>query len=83
MVRLISNGEGVASLEGFTMKLEPVINLHFYTPCVITTEEYEQIVREVVARTMTDTPGAAERILSHLLVDNQSRYYECKDIKGI
>lgn len=57
---------------------EAVIKLQFYDPCVISTEEYEIIQREVTARIIAGDAGPGERVLARLLLDQHSRYWEAR-----
>ena len=57
---------------------EPVINLHFNDPCVISADEYETIRKDVMARAITGATETGDRVLAHLLVNMEYRYYACK-----
>lgn len=61
--------------------IEPVICLHVYTPHEITTEEYDQILKDVMARCASGLSEPGDRVLIHLLKVNDLRYEECKLIK--
>jgi hypothetical protein len=59
-------------------KPEAVINLRLFNPYVITTKEYEQISKELMARALSGDITLIERIV-YTLIDNMSyRYYEAK-----
>ena len=61
---------------------EPVINLHFYGPCVITAEEYEAISRDVTTRSLLGDEQPGDRILAHLIVNMEHRYHEVMQIRA-
>ena len=62
--------------------IEPVINLRFYDPLVITSEEYEAIRNEVLASAVVDEKTPALRVLARLILDNEWRYNEVIQIRA-
>lgn len=63
-------------------KIEPVINLHFFDPCIITAEEYEAIEKDLLTRHWTDDKQPGDKVLAFLLVMNRYRYLEIKAMRG-
>lgn len=61
------------------MSNEAVIRLHAYDPVIITTDEYEQLAREVRGRILAGDAGISDRICLRLLEEHESRYYEAKE----
>lgn len=61
-----------------TDKIEALIRLHFFDACVITTQEYEALQKEVMAAALVDAPSTGLRILAKLLDQNSYRYHEAK-----
>lgn len=59
-----------------------VINFSTLAPYIITTEEYEEIEREVVARRLAGDTSTGDRLLATLLVHHRSRYLEAKRQNG-
>lgn len=57
---------------------ERVINLHFYEPCCISVEEYEEIRNDVLANLVADSGRASTRVLFRLLALNEHAYLEAK-----
>lgn len=57
---------------------EAVIRVHIYAPLILTVEQFEQLSKEVVAAYMADPETVSFRVLTRLLMDNRSRYYEAK-----
>ena len=45
---------------------------------VLTTEEFEALEKEVMARAICNDVGVGERILARLISEHMSRYYEAK-----
>lgn len=56
-----------------------LIRLHAYEPCVITTEEYEEIRRNLEYRILMGDTHPGDRIIAKLLAENEFRYHECKE----
>lgn len=59
-------------------KMEALIRMHTYEPCILTTQEYEQLQNEVIARSIADPGSVGDRILARLLVEHCGRYYEAR-----
>lgn len=59
------------------MTLEAVIRLIAYEPCIITTQEYEELQKEVQGRVFAGIAGVGDRILLKLLEEHSSRYHLC------
>jgi hypothetical protein len=59
--------------------IEAVIYFHSLSFCV-TTQEYEQMKRDVEARHMAGCTEIGDRLLAKLLLDHSSRYHEVKAI---
>lgn len=62
------------------MAIEAVIRLQTYEPITISTEEYDQLQREVKGRILAGDPGISDRICLQLLEEHASRYHEAKHI---
>lgn len=63
-------------------KPEAVIRLHTYEPCIITTDEYEELQKEVKGRVLAGIGGISDRICLKLLEEHYSRWYEAKAQNG-
>lgn len=59
-------------------KSKRVINLQFHNLCLITTEEYDAIKRDLEMRAIVDSPQPGDHILACLLVNMEWRYHEIK-----
>lgn len=59
-------------------QVEAVIRLYTYDPVIITTEEYEDLLREVQNKAITDILTLGDRILLRLLKDQELRYHDAK-----
>lgn len=59
-----------------------VIRLHTYEPCILTTEEFEALDKEVTARAIVDDRSIGDRILHRLLVEHMPRYFEAKRLNA-
>jgi len=55
-------------------KIERLIRLVTYDPLIITTDEYEQLRRETLARILVGDIGIGERICARLLYEHEGRY---------
>ena len=55
-----------------------MIRMQTFEPCIITTEEYEAIQRDVRGRILAGDAGVGDRILLTLLEEHASRYSEAK-----
>lgn len=58
--------------------IEALINVHLCRAIILTTDEYEQLSKEVIARALAQDVTLAERILAQILDDNAPRYHEAK-----
>ena len=58
--------------------IEAVINVYIFGPHIITTDEYEQIEREVMAEYVVNDVTPGTRILARIVLDNAYRYNEAK-----
>jgi hypothetical protein len=61
---------------------EPVINLRFYDPCIVTAEEYEGISRDVAMRAVLGDVQPGDRILAKLILGMEYRYHEVMQIRA-
>lgn len=61
---------------------EALINLHLLRVCVLTTDEFEKLQREVVAHAVADPESLMARICAGLCIDNQYRFHEAKRINA-
>jgi len=64
-------------------RLEAVIRLHSYEPFVITTQEYEELQKELICRAHVDDMTLGDKILARLLQEHHSRYRECKERNAV
>ena len=62
---------------------ERVINLQFDSVCVITTEQYDAIKRDLEIRIMVDSAQPGDHILARLLIDTKHRYHEIKMLENV
>ena len=58
---------------------EAVIRLHAYDPFIITTKEYEGLLRELQARALAGDLTLGDRIVAKLLHEHAWRYHEAKE----
>lgn len=58
---------------------EAVIRLHAYDPFIITTREYEGLLRELQSRALAGDLTLGDRIVAKLLHEHASRYHEAKE----
>lgn len=58
------------------MKNEAVIRMLTLEPCILTTDEYEALQREVRGRVFTQSDEVGDRILFKLLNEYYGRYIE-------
>lgn len=56
-----------------------MIRLIAYVPFVITTKEYEGLVKELEARYMAGDLTLGDRIVAKLLEEHRSRYFEAEE----
>lgn len=58
--------------------------IRFYTmePCILTTEEYERLSKEVRSRILAQDAGISDRILLKLLEEHEYNYNDAKRING-
>lgn len=56
---------------------EAVIRLCPYDPCIITTEQYDAIWRDVMGRYHAGCTEEGDRVLARLLYEHEGRYHEC------
>lgn len=61
------------------MPIEAVIRMHAYQPSILTTNEFEQLLREVRGRVLADDAGVSDKILMRMIDENQGRYFEATD----
>lgn len=61
---------------------DAVIRMHAYEPCILTTEEFEELEREVTARVLVDKTTPGDRILARMLIENRWRYHEAREINA-
>jgi hypothetical protein len=54
-------------------KPEAVINLHIMTPEILTTKEFDAVVKELHARKLADDMTGADMILARIILDNSPR----------
>lgn len=59
--------------------MEAVIRMLTYEPCILTTEEYERLQREVIAQEIADPGTVGNRILAKLLAEHHGRYVTAKE----
>ena len=60
--------------------VEAVIRLYFCDPCILTTQQYEQVKKDVEARAIAGVSEVGDRVLAKLLLEHRSRYVEAKEI---
>jgi hypothetical protein len=51
-------------------------------PCILTTEEYERLSKEVRSRILAQDAGISDRILLKLLEEHEYNYNDAKRING-
>lgn len=62
---------------------EMVIRLYLYSIITITTEEYDELVRELEIKQLTGTITKGDQILANLLHDRRDRYHEILHIRAV
>jgi hypothetical protein len=55
-----------------------MIRMHTYEPCVLSTQDYERLEREVRGRILAYDAGIGDHILLRLLEEHRPRYFEAK-----
>ncbi len=62
------------------MSQEALIHLHETKAIVVTVAEYEELERELLARSLVDDVTIVEKVCWQLIKDHKSRYLEAKQI---
>ncbi len=58
---------------------EALIRLRMYDPPILTTQEFEEMEREVTTLIVADPENILVRILGRVVIDNKSRYVWAKE----
>jgi len=63
----------------------PVIRLCTHTPTVLTVEEFDEVLQflkttNMMVKVGIERENVATKVLASLMLDNMSRYHECKQI---
>lgn len=60
-------------------RVEAVINLHFHDPCIVTPDEFEEMVRDAQAAAIAEGKRVWVRVILRLAYLNGNRYREAKE----
>ena len=63
-------------------KTKAEIRLYFCDPCVLTTEEFEQMQKDVVAHIAVNDARVGDLVLFHLIREHHGRYLEAREINA-